>query len=510
MTASLPLFITNKMRADLAGLGFTPEQIKNMTPAEAWEKLGGMPAESQPVEVQPAQPDSGSNIDTFSAHVLAKLINNKDRAADEAIKKYKDKLPERESAWADAILATPHILPERRRAFQAAIAGLAEQSEIESAVWIANHQADLATIPQPITFQKVTRPRIVRRTAADALQPQPPIDWVIEKLFSAGSLSVLVGAPGTKKTYSLLSAAVCVALGKPWLNFPTKQGKALIIDEESGERRLARRLGEVLRGENGGADTPIEYVSLARFNIRDKADQVLFQALIEEVGASLVIIDALADIMPGADENTVKDVQPVFMALRDIAIATNTAMVLIHHANKMGGYRGSSAINGAVDFMLMTESKQGSPIIEFSSEKPRDTGLVKFTAMAHFEQGYLDPDTFLYTDPAFRMTPSDQTQPKPRHYNKAESYVLRYLEERKDGALLTEIMDHADTCPRNSARAAVYRLVDENIIYRCDSGGSGSKASYKLAGGGAADSSIKAKQKEQLGLEESEGIDLES
>lgn len=499
MIASIPLFITAKMRADLADLGFTPEQIKNMTPAEAWQKLGGMPAESQP------DPAPAVQIDTFAAHVLRKLISGQDKA----VNGYKEKLTEPESSWAAAILAEPPG-PGRMIAFTAAIAGLPNKEEISKTVRDIDPQADLSTIPQPITFQKVNRPRIVRRTAADALQPQPPIDWIIEKLFSAGSLSVLVGAPGTKKTYSLLSAAVCVALGKPWLDFPTKQGKALIIDEESGERRLARRLGEVLRGENGGADTPIEYVSLARFNIRDKADQVLFQALIEEVGASLVIVDALADIMPGADENAVKDVQPVFMALRDIAIATNTAMVLIHHSNKMGGYRGSSAINGAVDFMLMTESKQGSPIIEFSSEKPRDTGLVKFTATAHFDQGYLDPDTLLYTDPAFRMTPSDQTQPKPRHYNKAESYVMRYLEEHKDGALLTEIMGNADTCPANSARAAAYKLAQEKVIYRCDSGGHGSKATYKLVGGEAADPATNTKQEAQLELEESEGIDPET
>jgi RecA-family ATPase len=57
--------------------------------------------------------------------------------------------------------------------------------------------------------------------AAEALQPQPPIPWIIEKLFAAGSVNLLVGEAGSKKTYALIDAAVCVACGKPWLEYPT-------------------------------------------------------------------------------------------------------------------------------------------------------------------------------------------------------------------------------------------------------------------------------------------------
>lgn len=83
-------------------------------------------------------------IDTFAAHVLRKLINGQDKAASG----YKDKLTDPESTWAAAILAEPPG-PERTKVFTAAIAGLAEQSEIESAVWAADPQADLSKIPLP-------------------------------------------------------------------------------------------------------------------------------------------------------------------------------------------------------------------------------------------------------------------------------------------------------------------------------------------------------------------------
>ena len=109
---------------------------------------------------------------------------------------------------------------------------------------------------------------------AEALSPQPPINWIVEPLFSAGSLVVPAGDPGSKKTYSLLDLDVCVATGKPWLRFQTKQCPVLIIDEESGERRLNRRLGDILRAHSAGPDTPLQYVTLAHFDLRKEGDVV--------------------------------------------------------------------------------------------------------------------------------------------------------------------------------------------------------------------------------------------
>ena len=151
------------------------------------------------------------------------------------------------------------------------------------------------------------------------MQAQPPIDWIIDKLFSVGSLSLVVGAPGSKKTYSMLSAGVCVALGKPWLGMTVKQSDVLIIDEELGERRLARRLSEVIRGELGDEKTPLRYVSLAGFNLQEPKHVEELKTLIAVCQAKFIVIDALADIMPGADENLVRDVIPVFLALRKVA-----------------------------------------------------------------------------------------------------------------------------------------------------------------------------------------------
>ena len=65
----------------------------------------------------------------------------------------------------------------------------------------------------------MSRDRFALHTAAEALLPQPPIDWIVETLISAGTVSLVYGDPGAKKTYSMLDLAVCVAMGIPWLGF---------------------------------------------------------------------------------------------------------------------------------------------------------------------------------------------------------------------------------------------------------------------------------------------------
>lgn len=314
----------------------------------------------------------------------------------------------------------------------------------------------------PGELESQARPAYTVRTAAYALQPQPPVEPIEEGLINRGDLVMVYGHPGSKKTYAAISQAICVAMEKDWLTFKTHKTKILFIDEESGERRFCRRLSLAIRGELGDETIPFEFVSLAGFKLDDPNDAMLVKALIEETGAGLVFIDALADIMDG-DENAKKDTQPVFAALRKIADQTNAAIVIIHHSNKAGDYRGSSAIKGAVDLMIEVKSDDGSRFVQFKTTKERDIERISWAAEA------------VWTEDQFYLS-ATENQEKP-FYSKSESYVIRFLQEHQTAGI-DEIMDHADTCTSNAARAAVYTLTNKGLLKRTDSGGRGQKAIY--------------------------------
>ena len=222
-------------------------------------------------------------------------------------------------------------------------------------------------------------------SAKEALLPQPPICYLVEGFISQGSVTIVTGEAGDGKTWSLLDLGVCVAGGIPWIgDHQTKQGNVLFIDEESGLTRFNLRLNKVMSGHGVDGSLPLYYTSLSLFDLTKNGDIQELDRLVKQFNVSLVIVDALMDVTPGADENLVKDMSPVMAGLRTIAEVNKVAIVLIHHNNKRGGYRGSTAIKGAVD-NLISITKSDS-YITFKSEKSRDTEPFKFTARMVFEQ----------------------------------------------------------------------------------------------------------------------------
>ena len=327
---------------------------------------------------------------------------------------------------------------------------------------------DTETTEEPAEDQP--KPRYLLHHISEAFEPEPPIPWVVEGMLARGSVALFVGAGGTKKTYTLIDLGICVALGEPWLTFQTVQGRVLIIDEESGNRRLKHRFGEILRGHGADELTPVWYTSIAGFNLRQPVDVAHVTGLVEEVQPSLVIIDALVDVMPGGDENAAQEVHPVFHALRRIAEAYNCAIIVIHHANRAGEYRGSTAMHGAVDLMLMVKSLPKEKMVTFESAKVRDTEDLQFAALAEW-------DSLRKTFTLSAAVPESIRT----NFSDSELFVLGYLQKAPHHrATLLDIENHADSCSEAMARKATRRLAKRGFVRRCDAGGAGVRATYEL------------------------------
>jgi len=314
------------------------------------------------------------------------------------------------------------------------------------------------------------RGRIVIRDAAYYLSERPPIEYVVERLIAESSVNVWFGQWGAKKTWAAIDLAVCVASGKQWLGMATEPCNVLIIDEESGDTRLANRIKDVMRGELGqlaNESVPIKSVSLAQFNLLKRPDDAdLLARLVLELDAKLIIIDALADVMLGGDENAVKDTQPVFANLRFIAELTGAAFIVIHHANKGGGYRGSSAIAGAIDTLLSVESKQDNSLITFKTEKMRDGEPLNFACEAN------------WTDEGFYLTQSEITE--RAFLSKSQQYVLDFFTEKGDAKFADLLNFTGDLYAENTLRKAVQYLINEKLLERKDDGGQRVEAIYGI------------------------------
>lgn len=344
---------------------------------------------------------------------------------------------------------------------------------------LKNSEIPAITIPLPNTVDVIgnnghngkqsKKERFTIFSAKDALKELPPIDWLVENLITENGVVVFFGDPGTLKTYLLLYLGISITLGIDWLGKNVKQGPVLFIDEESGPRRLTRRIQGILTELGGDENTPFHYISLGNLDLRKPNDIQELKKAIQKTGAIFVVIDALSDVIAGAEENSVKEVQPAFMALRDVMEETKCTIVVIHHSNKAGGYRGSSAIKGAVDLMVKVEKTPESGLIQMTVEKARDAEPQKITAQPHF-----DNDKFWLTE-ANSPLATQSGQPK---LSGAKRYVVEtlFLEEPMSKEKLQEGTDYAE----GSISNAVDILKKLGLVERSDDGGRGSKAYYQL------------------------------
>ena len=221
--------------------------------------------------------------------------------------------------------------------------------------------------------------------AAEALEPLPPIDWIVEGLLSSSSTSIFCGDSGIGKSYTMFDLAVCVAAGQDWLGHKVTRGSVLLVDEENGDRRMRRRLAQVMRGHDVPADIPLYWISFAGIDLRTSKGTAILRSAVKYTETRLVILDSMMDFTPGADENSVKDLQPAYHAMRLIADEYSCHVSGIHHFNKAGKFRGSSAIKGLVDLMVNVTEYDG--VLKFRDEKVRDVEDVRFSAELNWGDG---------------------------------------------------------------------------------------------------------------------------
>jgi hypothetical protein len=301
------------------------------------------------------------------------------------------------------------------------------------------------------------KPRFIFQTSKDAMKPRPPIEWIVENFMVKAGLCMVTGDAGSGKTWTALDMGVSIAEGQPWLGRAVIQGAVLVIDEESGDHRLATRLTKILRGHNGSESTPLYYTTMQGADIRDALDMYEIEKFITEKKIKFVIIDALMDVILGADENSVKDVMPAFAQLKQMIERTGCSVLVIHHNDKAGkGYRGSTAIKGAVDLLFEVDKAEKSDCIKIKTVKVRDAEPVDFKAK------------MLFGDTTFRMETDDGPAGDKMSLTKGERFVLEYLSEHGISLKIDIEAEGKRLGFPRSAHDAIYSLQKKGYIGRAN------------------------------------------
>ena len=179
-----------------------------------------------------------------------------------------------------------------------------------------------------------------------------PLSWIVKRVLPRADIGVVFGATSSGKTFFVLDLALSIARGLPeWRGHKVRQGRVLYLAAE-GAGGLRLRLNAYAAEHEldlGGVDF---HVMPSSPNLTDPKRLANVIAEAYKAGPfALVIIDTLAQVAAGADENSAQDMGLLMTHCRQLGRALGAMVLLVHHSGKHAekGARGSSAIKGALD-----------------------------------------------------------------------------------------------------------------------------------------------------------------
>lgn len=211
---------------------------------------------------------------------------------------------------------------------------------------------------------------------------------LVKGLLGEGGMSVIFGEPNCGKTFFALDIAMHVAMGAPWCGRKTIEGCVVYLAAEGGHG-IRNRVAAFRQAKTLPPETPF-FIIPCPADLRERGadtDEVI--RLVNEAAEScdmparLLVVDTLARVMAGGNENSPDDMGAVIGNIDRIRDATKAHCCIIHHSGKdtSRGERGHSSLRGAVDTAIeITRDGSGTSIAKVTKQKDLPTeGEFAFT-----------------------------------------------------------------------------------------------------------------------------------
>lgn len=185
-------------------------------------------------------------------------------------------------------------------------------------------------------------------------EPKEEERWACDNVWKPGSLTLIVGAQQSFKSWAMFDLMYHAARGTNWLNHDLCDYDSIVyVSNEKSYTAIYERLWLLFEHDLKLAN---------KIYVKHREDRIQFgneqwvefvRWMHEDLPGQrvLVILDTLTSLAPaGYDENNLKDVSRVLQAIRDLQQASRMDIMLVHHFNAMGERpRGHTSLDGEVD-----------------------------------------------------------------------------------------------------------------------------------------------------------------
>ncbi|HXI17015.1 MAG TPA: AAA family ATPase [Chloroflexota bacterium] len=228
-----------------------------------------------------------------------------------------------------------------------------------------------ALVASPGVRARVRRFEIIE--APDFLD-RPPLTWLVDEFLPAQSFAVIVGGPGSLKSFIALDLAAAISLGESFQGFKTRQGAVLYVVGEGGGgfsiRMKAWQKHRKMQLPRALKLLPFPVPLVDHASVRDLIEDV------ESFGEKfeLVVIDTLSRSLAGEDENASVPMTKAVEAAGLIQRALGCCVLLIHHGRKSDGeLRGHGSLRGALDTIIVTDRDKARGEVRVDCWKQKDS-----------------------------------------------------------------------------------------------------------------------------------------
>jgi len=232
--------------------------------------------------------------------------------------------------------------------------------------------------------------------AARHIGQDDPLDGpqaIIPGILADGQTAICAGAPGTGKTFAVLSWCGIIERGRKFLGQSVRRGGAVYVTGE-GQGGLAKRISALATQMELTSDSAFLYFN-AMPRVLDPQQVTDFIAALKlrtagwTVPIRVICFDTLNTGLVGGSENESKDIALLLNADARIKREFSCATIWAHHPGKAEGndLRGHSSLHGNADVVCVFSGKTGTRTVEVRKQKDGETGNVLGYSLCPIELG---------------------------------------------------------------------------------------------------------------------------
>lgn len=261
----------------------------------------------------------------------------------------------------------------------------------------------------------------------------------------AKGLNLLYGAPGGGKSFVALDIAARVALAHPQ--------RIVIYSAGEGKSGLLGRL-RAWEKHHGVEQIKNLYLWPDALPFMDLDEVNQFMDEVRDKRPCFMIVDTLARAMIGLNENDTREMGMFIKSVETVMEELDLGVLIVHHTNKLGGMRGSSALNGALDSVLKLD-KADQVISVWNSydrggkNKHREEAPALFFRLRPLEVEGKDEAVLIPSAKVIDTVDEDNLSDN-------QISILQVLARHKDGITPNDIASQT-----NIHRATVYRNMEK-------------------------------------------------